>query len=96
MAFTIPLTINGEQQSAAYIKAYIRHCDAQRTVVQLEVYTNQAARDNGALSVPDSFLTISTLESFTTDLNLQADNPVAYAYKLLENSGKYPDATWNI
>jgi len=96
MAFTTPLTINGEAQAAAYIKAYIRHCDAQRTVVQLEVYTNQAARDNGAFPVPDSFLTIGTLPSFTTDLNLQADNPVAYAYSLLENSGLYPDATWNV
>lgn len=96
MAFTTPLTINGEQYSAAYIKAYIRHCDSQRTVIQLEVYTSQASRDAGGQPVPDSFLTISTLESFTTDLNLQADNPVAYAYELLENSGKYPEANWNV
>jgi hypothetical protein len=96
MAFTTPLTINGEAQAAAYIKAYIRHGDAQRTVVQLEVYTNQAARNNGALPVPDSFLTINTLHSFTTDLNLEAANPVDYAYKLLEASGLFPDATWNV
>ena len=96
MAFTLPLTINGEQYTAAYIKAYIRHCDAQRTVVQLEVYTSQASRGNGALPVPDSFLTINTLESFPTDLQMQANNPVDYAYQLLEASGKYPEATWNI
>jgi hypothetical protein len=96
MAFTTPLTINGEQHNTAYIKAYIGRCDTQTTVVQLDVYTSQAARDNGALSVPDSFLTISTVPSFTTNLNLQTNNPVAYAYELLENSGKYPDATWNV
>jgi len=96
MAFTAPLTINGEQYSAAYIKAYIRHCDAQRTVVQLEVYTSQASRDAGAFPVPDSFLAIPTLQQFQTDLNLQADNPIAYAYTLLEQSGEFPEATWNI
>lgn len=96
MAFTTSLTINGEQYSAAYVKAYIRHCDSQRTVVQLEVYTSQSARNAEALPVPDNFLTISTLESFTTDLDLQANNPVEYVYKMLENSGLYPDATWNV
>ena len=96
MAFTSQLTINGEQYSAAYVKAHIRHCDSQRTVVQLEVYTSQASRDAGAFPVPDSFLTIPTLQQFQTDLNLQASNPVEYVYKMLENSGKYPDATWNV
>lgn len=96
MAFTIPALVNGEQQSAAYVKAHIRHCDAHRTVIQLEVYTSQASRENGGQPVPDSFLAISTLESFATDLELQSDNPIDYAYKLLENSGLYPDATWNV
>lgn len=96
MAFTTPLTINGEQHITAYVKAHLRHCDAQRTVVQLEVYANQASRENGALPAPDSFLTINTLQQFQTDLNLQADNPLAYSYGLLENSCLYPDATWNV
>lgn len=96
MAFTTQLTINGEQYSAAYVKAYIRHCDAQRTVIQLGVYTSQAARNAGAQPAPDSFVTINTLPQFETSLMLQADNPVDYAYQLLENSGSYPDATWNV
>lgn len=96
MAFTTPLAINGEQYNAAYVKAHIRHCDAQRTVIQLEVYTSQAARDAGAFPVPDSFLTIPTLQQFQTDLNLLSANPVAYAYTMLQQSGLYPDATWNV
>jgi len=27
---------------------------------------------------------------------MQADNPIAYAYTLLEQSGEFPDATWNV
>jgi len=37
-----------------------------------------------------------TYESPQTELELQADNPVDYAYKLLEASGEFPDATWNV
>ena len=76
----------------------IARCDTQTTVVQLQTWTSQASRDNGGQSVPDNWLPdgFSSLVVFTTDLNLQADNPVAYAYSLLEASGKYPTATWNV
>ena len=98
MAFTLPLTINGEAQAAAYVKAAIARCDTQTTVVQLQTWTSQASRTNGGQSVPDNWLPdgFSSLQVFATDLNLQADNPVAYAYSLLEASGKYPTATWNV
>ena len=98
MAFTLPLTINGEAQAAAYVKATISRCDTQTTVVQLQTWTSQASRTNDGQSVPDNWLPegFSSLEVFATDLNLQADNPVAYAYSLLEASGKYPTATWNV
>ena len=98
MAFTLPLTINGEAQSAVYVKATIARCDTQTTVVQLQTWTSQASRDNGGQSVPDNWLPegFSSLEVFATDLNLQANNPVAYAYALLEASGEFPDATWNV
>ena len=36
------------------------------------------------------------LRQFPTDLHLQADNPIAYAYTLLEQSGEFADATWNV
>ena len=36
------------------------------------------------------------LRSPQTELELQADNPVDYGYKLLEASGEFPEATWNV
>ena len=98
MAFTLPLTLNGEPYTAAYVKATIARCNTQTTVVQLQTWTSQASRTNGGQSVPDNWLPegFSSLGVFDTDLNLQADNPVAYAYSLLEASGKYPTATWNV
>ena len=98
MAFTLPLTINGEAQAAAYVKATIARCNTQTTVVQLQTWTSQASRTNGGQSVPDNWLPsgFNSLEVFTTGLNLQSENPVDYAYQLLEASGKYPEATWNI
>lgn len=98
MAFTLPLTINGEAQAAAYVKATIARCDTQTTVVQLQTWTSQASRDNGGQSVPDKWLPdgFSSLHVFATDLNLQANNPVAYAYTLLEQSNEFAEAVWNV
>ena len=92
MAFTTPLVAHGYTYSQAYIKAHIAHCDAQRTVVKLTVWPTQADRENGAEPVRYD----NDLRQYQTDLALQADNPVAYAYALLEASGKYPTATWNV
>jgi hypothetical protein len=98
MAFTLPLIINGEAQAAAYVKATIARCNTQTTVVQLEVWTSQSSRTNGGQFIPDNWLPsgFNSLEVFTTDLNLQSENPVDYAYQLLEASGKYTEATWNV
>jgi len=38
----------------------------------------------------------SDLRQFPTDLELQSNNPVEYGYILLEQSGEFPDATWNV
>lgn len=98
MAFTLPLTLNGEAQAAAYIRASIRLSNSQRTVVQLEVWTSQASRANGGQPVPHSWLPsgFNDIPQFPTDLELQNNNPVEYAYKLLEASNLFPDATWNV
>ena len=37
MAFTLPLTLNGEPQAAAYIKATVAYADATQLVVKLTV-----------------------------------------------------------
>jgi len=67
-------------------------------VVKLTVWTNQASRTNGGEPVPHSWLpsSFNDIPQFDTDLELQSDNPIDYAYKMLENSGLYPDATWNV
>jgi hypothetical protein len=33
---------------------------------------------------------------FPIERELSSDNPLDYAYKMLEQSGLYPDATWNV
>ena len=98
MAFTLPLTLNGEAQAAAYVKATIAHCDPKRTVIKLEVWTSEASRQAGGQAVPNTWLPsdFSDLVQFDTNTDLQAANPLDYAYKLLEASGLYPDATWNV
>jgi len=92
MAFVTALAAHGYEYPTAYIKAHIEHCDAQRTVVKLTVWPTQAARDSGAEPVRYD----SDLRQYKTDLVLQADNPVAYAYALVQASGEFPDATWNV
>lgn len=92
MAFTAPIVAHGYTYSQAYIKAHIMHCDAQRTVVKLTVWPTQADRENGAEPVRYD----GDLRQFPTDLQMQADNPVAYAYTLLEQSNEFSSATWNV
>lgn len=98
MAFTLPLTINGELQATAYIKATVAYADATKLVVKLTVWASQASRTNGKEPVPSNWLPSGFIEqpSLVPDLELVANNPVEYVYKMLENSGLYPDATWNI
>lgn len=55
MAFTLPLTINGELQAAAYIKATVAYADATKLVVKLTVWTSQASRTNGGEPVPSNY-----------------------------------------
>lgn len=98
MAFTLPVELNGEAYSAAYIKAHIKHCDSDYTVLALTVWTSQDSRTSGGQPVPASWLpsSIKQLMRFPTNLELVIDNPIDYAYTLLEQSGEFPEATWNV
>ena len=98
MAFTLPLTLNGELQAAAYIKATVAYADATKLVVKLTVWASQASRTNGKEPVPSNWLPSGFIEqpSLVPDMELVANNPVDYGYQLLEASGEFPDATWNI
>ena len=98
MAFTLPLTLNGELQAAAYIKATVAYADATKLVVKLTVWASQASRTNGKEPVPSNWLPSGFIEqpSLVPDMELVANNPVDYGYQLLEASGEFPDATWNV
>ena len=92
MAFKTPLVAHGYTYTQAYIKAHIMYCDSQRTVIKLTVWPTQTDRANGAEPVRYD----NDLRQYQTDLALQADNPVAYAYTLVQASGEFIDATWNV
>ena len=98
MAFTLPLTLNGELYTAAYVRAVVTGSDARITVVKLLVWTSQTSRTNGGEPVPSNWLPTDFSEQpqFATIPDLQSNNPVDYAYQLLEASGMFPTATWNV
>ena len=91
MAFLIPLEVAGRNYPAAYIKATIARCDATTTVIKLQAWETQALREAGvpALNWPNDLQVLNTA-------TIPSDNPVAYGYNLLEASGEFPDATWNV
>lgn len=92
MAFLTPLEVAGRNYPAAYIKATIARCDTKQTVIKLEAWETQELREQGVTPIAWD----NDLRVFDSALALQADNPIDYGYKLLEVSGEFPDATWNI
>jgi len=92
MAFLTPLTVNGRSYPAAYVKVTVATSSAQNTVLKLQAWETQELREQGVPSLPYP----NDLRSYETNLDLQSVNPVDYGYKLLEASGEFPDATWNI
>jgi len=92
MAFITPLEVAGRSYPAAYIKATIARCDTKQTIIKLEAWETQELREAGVTPLAWD----RDLRSPQTELELQADNPVDYAYKLLEASGEFPEATWNV
>jgi len=61
-------------------------------VLKLEAWETQELREAGVTPLAWD----RDLRSYETNLDLQAANPVDYAYKLLEASGEFPEATWNV
>jgi len=92
MAFLTPININGRDYEAAYIKATLAKSSARQTVIFLEAWESQELRaaQVPSLPFPDNLVVVNDLQ------DLPNSNPVDYAYKLLEASGKFPEATWNI
>ena len=92
MAFLTPLEVAGRSYTAAYVKATIARCDTKQTVLKLQAWETQELREQGVPPLAWD----NDIRVFDTALDLQADNPVDYGYKLLEASGEFPDATWNV
>ena len=92
MAFLTPLEVAGRNYPAAYIKATIARCDNKQVVIRLEAWETQELREAGVTPLAWD----RDLRSYETNLDLQAVNPVDYGYKLLEASGEFPEATWNV
>lgn len=92
MAFLTPLEVAGRNYPAAYIKATIARCDVNHTVLKLQAWETKELREQGVTPIAWD----NDLRVFDTTLTLQSDNPIDYGYKLLEASGKFPEATWNI
>jgi len=92
MAFLTPITANGRSYPAAYVKVTVARSSAQQTVLKLQAWETQELREQGVPPLAWD----NDLRSYETNLDLQAANPVDYAYKLLEASGEFPEATWNV
>ena len=92
MAFLTPLEVAGRSYPAAYIKATIARCDNKQVVIRLEAWETQELREQKVPPLNWS----NDLRSYETNLDLQSVNPIAYSYTLLEQSGQFPEATWNI
>lgn len=92
MAFLTPININGRAYESAYIKATLAKSSARQTVIFLEAWESQELRaaQVPSLPFPDNLVVVNDLQ------DLPNNNPVDYAYKLLEASGEFPEATWNI
>ena len=92
MAFITPLEVAGRNYPAAYIKATIARCDTKQTIIKLEAWETQELREAGVTPLAWD----RDLRSPQTELDLQSVNPVDYAYKLLEASGEFTKAAWNV
>lgn len=92
MAFITPLEVAGRNYPAAYIKVTVDRCDSKQTKLKLEAWETQELRERNVPPLPWH----NDFRSLPTALDLQADNPMDYAYKLLEASGEFTEATWNV
>jgi len=91
MAFLTPITANGRSYPAAYVKVTVATSSAQQTVLKLQAWETQELREQGVPSLPYP----NDLRGLATS-DVPSVNPVDYGYQLLEASGEFPEATWNI
>lgn len=92
MAFVTQITNErGRVFNQAYIRAQVARCNKDSCIVVCEIWENDESRQQYPMN-PDSLFT----RIFPTNLNIVSNNPLEYAYNLLEASGEFPGATWNV
>ena len=92
MAFINSATAYGCDYPKAYIRVSACLIDKQVTQISTEGWESQEQREAGLPSLSG----IGQAYTLATDMDLNANNPIEYAYKLLESSGRFPEATWGV
>lgn len=92
MAFINSATAFGRDYPQAYIRVAACLIDKQVTQISTEGWESQEQREAGLPALSG----IGQAYMLATNMDLNADNPIEYAYKLLEASDKFPDATWGV
>ncbi len=93
MAFTANITASsGRTIEDAYCKVVVHYADAASTTLIIKVWETAAERQD----LPSNPLAEFESQRILATVDIPSPNPIAYAYSLLEASGEFPDATWNI
>lgn len=95
MAFNTPYEDSrGVAYSSTYCRATIGMCHKNETFINVAIYARQDCAPTAESGGKDP-IELKTVR-VQTDMQLQAGNPIEYAYKLLEACGVFPNATWNV
>jgi hypothetical protein len=92
MAFINSATAYGRDYPQAYIRVAACLIDKQVTQISTEGWESQEQREAGLPALSG----IGQAYMLATNMDLNANNPIEYAYKLLEASGRFPEAAWGI
>lgn len=93
MAFTANITASsGRTIEDAYCKVVVHYADAASTTLIIKVWETAAERQD----LPSNPLAEFESQRILATVALPAANPVDYGYQLLEASGEFPEATWNV
>lgn len=92
MAFTSELTVNGRVYAAAYVRVKQSTTARSSTLVELEAWESSVERSAGLPSLQWA----ECSHRYDTLADTTCTNPIDYAYQLLEASGMFPTATWNV
>ena len=89
MAFQTDIELpSGLVAVAAYCSVQVNSTKPMITVV-CDFYVSSEAKASGKPP-------ITTLYKQFARKDVESINPLDYGYKLLESSGEFPDATWNV